>query len=152
GSRAPAHCVALGKVLLAEVPEPERRRLLAHATLAPRGPKTLTRRDALREELGRVREHGLAREDEELAAGRIAIAAPLRDHTGEGRAALDMAADAAAIGLAELADVLGPQLVATADAISGRLGHRREDGSRDAAASPPDDGALVPRAGRFAGS
>src|SRR5262249_39836180 len=106
GSRAPAHCVALGKVLLAEVPEPERRRLLAHATLAPRGPKTLTRRDALREELGRVREHGLAREDEELAAGRIAIAAPLRDHTGEVRAALDMAADAAAIGLAELADVL----------------------------------------------
>ncbi len=146
GARAPAHCVALGKVLLAEVPEQERRRLLAHTTLARRGPNTLTRRGALREQLERVRKDGLALEDEEFSAGRIAIAAPLRDHTGEVRAALDITADAAAVALAELADALGPHLLATADDISARLGYRRHDGSLDSAASLRHDGALARRA------
>ena len=152
GARAPAHCVAVGKILLAEVPEHERRRLLADTTLGRRGPNTLTRRGALREQLERARKDGLALEDEELAAGRIAIAAPLRDHTGEARAALDITADAAAITLAELADALGPHLLATADDISARLGYRWENGSLDSAASARHDGALARRAAGVPGS
>jgi IclR family transcriptional regulator, pca regulon regulatory protein len=152
GARAPAHCVAVGKILLAEVPEHERRRLLAHTTLGRRGPNTLTRRGALREQLERARKDGLALEDEELAAGRIAIAAPLRDHTGEARAALDITADAAAITLAELADALGPHLLATADDISARLGYRWENESLDSAASARHDGALARRAAGVPGS
>jgi IclR family pca regulon transcriptional regulator len=151
GSRAPAHCVALGKLLLAQVPDGERRALLAHRTLARRGPNTLTRRSALREELERISQDGFALEDEEFAAGRIAIAAPLRDHTGQVRAALDVSADAAASSLEELAAALGPHLLATADDISARLGYRRDGGAPDSAAATGRDGVLAPGAAWAAG-
>jgi len=129
GSRSPAYCAALGKVLLAHLPERERQRTLAGTTLERRAPNTITRKAALRDELEQVRNDAFAVEDEELAAGRIGIAAPVRDNTGEVTAALDMTANAATIAVEELADALGPHLVATADHISARLGYRRENGS-----------------------
>lgn len=125
GSRLPAHCVALGKVLLAHMPERERRQTLAESTLERRGPNTITGKTALREELEHVSEEAFALEDEELAADRIAIAAPLRDNTGEVTAAIDMSADTGTISIEGLAGALGPHLVATADHISARLGYRR---------------------------
>jgi IclR family pca regulon transcriptional regulator len=128
GESLPAHCLAAGKTLLAWAPAQERRELLAQATLTRRGPNTITSKAALRSELEVIREHAFAAEDEELAPGRIAIAAPLHDHTGEPPAAIDLSAGA--IGIEELADALGPHLVATADRISARLGYRRETASR----------------------
>jgi IclR family transcriptional regulator, pca regulon regulatory protein len=127
GAELPAQCVAIGKVLLAHVPERERKSLLADTKLTRRAPNTITSRTALNEELAHVREEAFAVEDEELAPGRIAIAAPVRDHTGEVIAAIDMSASPAVISVAELVDALGPHLVATADHISARLGHRREN-------------------------
>jgi len=118
-------------VLLAHVPDRERKSVLADTKLTRRAPNTITARAALNEELAHVREEAFAVEDEELAPGRIAIAAPLRDHTGEVIAAIDMSASAAVISLAELVDALGPHLVATADHVSARLGHRRENASGD---------------------
>ncbi len=126
GESLPAHCLAAGKALLAWAPAHERRELLAQATLARRGPNTITSKAALRSELEVIREHAFAGEDEELALGRVAIAVPLHDHTSDPPAAIDMSAGAGAIGIEELADALGPHLVATADRISARLGYRRE--------------------------
>src|ERR1700720_4006519 len=67
GSRLPAHATALGKVLLANLPETELRELLASMKLGKRGPNTITSKKALREELEDVREEGLAVNDQELA-------------------------------------------------------------------------------------
>src|SRR3954449_2856793 len=56
GSRLPAYCTSMGKVLLAFLPDEERTALLDQIELSPRGPNTLTARRALLEELARVRE------------------------------------------------------------------------------------------------
>ena len=126
GVRLPAYCTAQGKVLLAHLPDDERREALAQVELRRRGPNTILAKGALREELTRVLEEGLAIEDQELDAGRVAIAAPVFNEAGEIAAAVDLAAGAAGVAVEELAGALGPHLVSTADRISSRLGHRRE--------------------------
>jgi IclR family pca regulon transcriptional regulator len=127
GSRLPAYCTAIGKVLLADLPEPERREIVAEIKLERRGPNTITSKKALLTELDHIIEEGIAVDDEEIASGLVAIAAPVRDAGREVVAAVNLAAHIEMIHLEELIDALGPHLVATADQISARLGYRRED-------------------------
>ena len=127
GSRMPAYCTALGKVLLAHLPEEECRELLLRASLERRGPNAITGKEALQAELKGVLEEGFATEDEEFATGRIAIAAPVRNETGAAIAAIDLSSDTSMIAVERLAAALHPHLVAAADRISARLGYRRED-------------------------
>ncbi len=127
GSRLPAHCTSVGKLLLAYLPENEQRELLAEMTLTKRGPNTITSKKALLDELDTIREEGLAVNDEELAPGLLAIAAPVRDEAREVTAAVSLAAPASMISLAQLVDALSPHLIVTADRVSARLGYRRDD-------------------------
>src|SRR5690242_16536763 len=83
GSRLPAYCTSMGKVLLAHLDPDEQKAVLAKVRLAPRGPNTLTARDELLKELARVRTAGLAVNNEELAYGLRSIAAPVRRQSGE---------------------------------------------------------------------
>jgi IclR family transcriptional regulator, pca regulon regulatory protein len=129
GSRLPAYCTALGKVLLAYLPEPQRREILSGIELKRQGPNTIKGKSTLQEELGQILEEGFAVEDQELAEGRIAIAAPVLNEAGEIVAAIDMSAQTPGIALEELAGALGPHLISTADRISARLGYRRESES-----------------------
>jgi IclR family pca regulon transcriptional regulator len=129
GSRLPAYCTALGKVLLAYLPDQERRELLSEAELTRRGPNTITSRSNLREELAQIVDEGFAVEDQEFASERIAIAAPVLNEASEVTAAIDMTAQVSGIAIEELAGALGPHLISTADRISARLGHRRESES-----------------------
>ncbi|HEY2536929.1 MAG TPA: IclR family transcriptional regulator C-terminal domain-containing protein [Solirubrobacteraceae bacterium] len=129
GSRLPAYCTALGKVLLAQLPAGDRQELLRGApALERQGPNAITGKGVLRAELEMVLEEGFATEDEELAAGRIAIAASVCDATGTPIAAIDLAADTSVISLQRLVSALHPHLIAAADRISARLGYRRDDG------------------------
>jgi IclR family pca regulon transcriptional regulator len=127
GVRLPVHASAAGKLLLASLTEAEQRALLAKLRLGKHGPRTITAKKALRSELERTAKAGLAIEDEELAAGQYAIAAPVRDESGEVTAAVTLSAPSSMITLKELRDALGPHLRAVAAAISARLGYRRAD-------------------------
>jgi IclR family pca regulon transcriptional regulator len=127
GSRLPAYCTAIGKLLLANMPEAEQRDLIAAIKPAKRGPNTITSKKALREELDEVLDAGFAVNDEELAAGLYAIAAPVRNEAREVVAAVSLSAYSSMISLEEMVDALGPHLVSTADRISARLGYRRAD-------------------------
>ena len=127
GSRLPAHCTAVGKLLLALLPERAQRELLGELELDKRGPNTIRSKSALRRELAQIREDGLAVDDQEFAEDLYAIAAPLRCDTGDTVAAVAMTAHARTIALGDLIDALGPHLVSTADRISARLGYRRAD-------------------------
>jgi IclR family pca regulon transcriptional regulator len=127
GARLPAYATAMGKLLLAFLPEEEQRNLLAEIKPTKMGPNTLTSKSALRAELERVREEAFALNDQELAADLFAIAAPVRSESHEVVAAVSMSAHSSMISLEEMAEHLGPHLVATADRISARLGYRRED-------------------------
>ncbi len=127
GSRIPAYCTAMGKILLANLPDNQLRGLLAEIKPTKRGPNTITAKKALRAELDQVRQTGFAVDDEELAPGLYAIAAPVRNAAREVVAAVNLAAPSSMIAMEELVDALGPHLVSTADRISARLGYRRDD-------------------------
>jgi IclR family pca regulon transcriptional regulator len=127
GSRLPAYATAMGKLLLANLPDGDQKQLIADIKLAKHAPNTITSKKALREELDEVREANFAVDDEELAKNLYAIAAPVRNESRQVLAAVDIAVPSSLISLSELVDALGPHLVSTADRISARLGYRRDD-------------------------
>lgn len=88
GGRYPAYACALGKVLLAGLPNDELSRLMGAGPLPARTPKTIVEVPAVLEELERGRRAGYAREDEESFVGICCVAAPIKDHGGRVLAAL----------------------------------------------------------------
>jgi len=122
GSRLPAYCTSLGKVLLAHLPDRELRPALESLELVRRGPNTLTSKRALVLELQRVRNDGLAVSNEELAFGLRSIAAPVRTMTGEVVAAINLAVHRSMVSLEDLVANLAPALRRTANEISEHLG------------------------------
>jgi IclR family pca regulon transcriptional regulator len=123
GSRLPAYCTAIGKLLLAYLPEHEQRKLLSKVRLSKRGPNTITSKKALREALKHVRDKNFAVNNQELASGLYSIAVPVCSESGEVVAAVNMAAHSSMISLEELVDHFGPYLASTADRVSARLGY-----------------------------
>lgn len=127
GSRAPAYCTAMGKLLLASMPRSLQDEVVYEIALKRRAANTITTKKALRAELERVREDGVAVNDGELYDGLIAIAAGVRDASGEVVAAVSLAAHVSMISLEEMVDALTPHLASTADQISAERGYRRDD-------------------------
>jgi IclR family transcriptional regulator, KDG regulon repressor len=82
GERNPIHCTALGKAILAFLPENELLTVLGHTPLIRRTPKTITQRKYFLEHLASVRERAVALDLEENITGVICVAAPIFDQTG----------------------------------------------------------------------
>jgi IclR family transcriptional regulator, pca regulon regulatory protein len=128
GSRLPAYCTSMGKVLLAFLPAHERDAAIARVQLMRRGPNTLIAPRALAAELDRVRSAGYAVNNEELAYGLRSIAAPVRAASGEVVAAINLAVHRSMISMEDLTANLSPVLRRAADEISARSGYRRTPG------------------------
>jgi DNA-binding IclR family transcriptional regulator len=130
GRRAPLHCTALGKALLAFSPPAEAARLLRRG-LRRYTPHTITDPQVFGKELAKVRERGYALDEEEFEEGLKCVAAPLWDYTG---------------GVVATAGIAGPHIRITSDRlpdliavvrevageISTRLGYRPGAGPRGA--------------------
>lgn len=89
GSRLPAHCTSMGRVLLAALPEPEARALVERSDLSPRTPHSLTDPDEIMAQLAVVRAEGYALIDQEVELGLRSIAVPLLSARGRVVAALN---------------------------------------------------------------
>jgi IclR family transcriptional regulator, pca regulon regulatory protein len=127
GSRMPAYCTAMGKLLLAHLPELEQRKLIAKMRLKKHTPHTITSKAALRKDLDQIHANDdIAIDDEELSHELYAVAAPVRDETGEVVAAVDMTTPASITSLNSLLQQT-PHLLSTADHISTRLGYRHSN-------------------------
>jgi IclR family pca regulon transcriptional regulator len=124
GSRLPAYCTSMGKVLLAFLPVDERTALIDRVQFADRGPNTISTRSALAAELERVRDRGVGVNNEELAYGLRSIAVPVWGSGGKVVAAINVAVHRSAGSIEELADRLSPSLRHAAAEISARLGYR----------------------------
>jgi IclR family transcriptional regulator, pca regulon regulatory protein len=124
GSRLPAYCTSLGKVLLAHLSEPLRDAVLDEIEFARRGPNTITSRSALLAELERVRGQGFAVNNEELAYGLRSIAAPIFDYHGDAVAAVNLAVHSSMISMQDLVARLGGTLRRAAAEVSAHLGHQ----------------------------
>ena len=120
GTRAPVHSTAVGKVLLASQPDDEIERIVARG-LPQSTPKTITEAKALRRELAAVRGQSYAVDDEESEIGLRAIAAPIRNYSGDVVAAISIAGPVHRMAKKTLLSWVR-ELVEAADAISQRLG------------------------------
>ena len=78
----PAHASALGKAMLAFLPD-EEKRVLGTETLRSMTGETLTSPDALRDQLDEVRASGFATEEDEAVLGESSLAGPVFDSYGE---------------------------------------------------------------------
>ena len=122
GSRLPAYCTSMGRVLLAFQPEDELREYLAHARLTGHTRRTITSRAKLLEELADIRKKGYAIVDQELEMGLRSIAVPIRAKSGAVVAAMNIGTQAARVSIGELRDRIYPQLWAAAKRLSALLG------------------------------
>ncbi|MFF5425311.1 MULTISPECIES: IclR family transcriptional regulator [unclassified Streptomyces] len=90
GRRLPAHCTAVGKMLLATLPEAELEARLDGRELTAMTPNSLTDPDALRAALAEIRVLGVAVEQRESNPDVSCVAAPVRDRGGRVVAALSI--------------------------------------------------------------
>lgn len=102
GSRLPAYCTSMGRVLLAALPEAEARERLGAAPLPRRTPYTMTDPDAILAELARIRTDGYAVIDQEVEIGLRSIAVPLVSSRLQTVAALNLGLPARGEPIAEL--------------------------------------------------
>ena len=123
GSRLPADCTSMGRVLLAFAEEQERTRYLARVKLARHTPHTIVERVELRAELDRVRLAGYAIVDQELELGLRSLAVPVRRPDGLVVAAINVGVHAARVESKTLAREYLPVLQNAAVEIGAAIGH-----------------------------
>ena len=139
GARAPAHCTADGKALLAFQPDAFVDEVIGFG-LQGRTQNTITNAKALRRDLAAVRARGYAIDDEESEIGLRSVAAPIRTQSQTVIASLSIAGPAHRVSRRALVSY-AREVVGAADAISQRLGCRPlralQSGSGARAAQPP---------------
>ncbi len=110
GSRLPAYCTSMGRVLLAALPRDTLEGYLERTPLRPRTERTVTRMEDFLELLEKVRREGVSLVDQELEIGLRSIAVPVRSRSGEVVAALNIGTQAGRIGLGVMQTQLLPRL------------------------------------------
>jgi DNA-binding IclR family transcriptional regulator len=119
GGRAPLHLTSVGKLFLS-IDDPLKVRSYATRTgLSGQTRNSITQLPVLERELSKVRQYGIARDNEELELGVRCIAAGIYDDQGKLLAGLSISAPADRMDEEWL-----PKLQATADEISHALGHQ----------------------------
>lgn len=90
GKREPIHCTALGKVLIAALPEDEFRRTAKELSYTPYTSKSITCYDDLAKEVDFVRSHGYALDCGEHTESSSCLAVPIYDYTRKVMAAMSI--------------------------------------------------------------
>ena len=120
GSRLPAYCTSMGRVLLGGLGEQERRAVLGTDPLPCRTPVTLTQPDAVMKAIEQARAQGWCLVADELEPGLTSLAAPIEDRNGRVAAALNISTHSNAPRQALLEQAL-PALLHAAREISDLL-------------------------------
>jgi DNA-binding IclR family transcriptional regulator len=123
GQRAPLHCTALGKVLLAFQPEAELKRIVHQVKLIPMTSNTIISRQRLMEELKVIRIQGYALDYREIEEDVECIGAPIRNHLGDAIAALSISGPQKKIHTPQEKEFVS-SVVKAANLISSKLGYR----------------------------
>ena len=97
GSRLPAYCTSMGRIMLASLAPKELASYLKRVELKALTPKTIVKKAALAAELERVRAQGYALVDEELEIGLRSLAVPVRTRSGKVVAAMNSGVHAARV-------------------------------------------------------
>jgi IclR family pca regulon transcriptional regulator len=102
GSRLPAFCTSMGRILLADLPPEKLEELLASIEFTRYTERTVASAEKLRQILRMVQRNGYSFIDQELEHGLRSLAVPIRNPTGKVVAALNVGAHAQRISLQDL--------------------------------------------------
>jgi IclR family pca regulon transcriptional regulator len=114
GSRLPAYCTSMGRVLLAGLPAAELDLYLSRVKLVKLTTRTVSAADELRVVLNAVRRDGYAVVDQELEIGLRSIAVPVSDSDGRSVAAINVGTQSSRVSVAEMESKFLPPLRAAA--------------------------------------
>lgn len=120
GSRGALHCTAVGKAVLAWLPE----QTMAGLTLEPRTKHTITDAERLRADLAHIRRRGYAVDDRENEPEVRCVAAPIFNHDDAVTAAISVSGLTSRITAARVRE-LGPLVAGAAARISRKLGSQK---------------------------
>ena len=121
GTRLPAHCTALGKCLLAQLPEDVARSALGKEPYERRTDRTQTTWKQLAPDLAEIRDIGVSISEEEYEVGLVSIAAPVRWFNGPGTGSINVSLPAGR-ATPEFRDQLTKELLAAARQIDWEMG------------------------------
>lgn len=122
GSRLPADCTSMGRVLLSGLPDEVLEERVRAMKLEPHTSASITDPEALLDEIRQVRVQGWSLVSEELEPGLVSVAAPIRAQGGRVVAALNVSGHARAITPEHLLKVCLPRLLAAAAKINMTIG------------------------------
>ncbi|GAB7526399.1 IclR family transcriptional regulator [Paraburkholderia sp. 2C] len=94
GSRLPAWCTSMGRVLLSSLDDTALDAILDASNLHAHTPRTVTDKNELKQIIAQVRRQGWAINDQELEEGLISISAPIRNRQGRIIAAMNISGNA----------------------------------------------------------
>jgi IclR family pca regulon transcriptional regulator len=125
GSRLPAYCTSLGRMLLSALPPDQMMQVLQASERMARTRYTVTDVDELAAKIAQVRKQGWSLVNQELEEGLVSMAAPITDRAGQTVAALNISGQANRSNAKVMQETMLPQLRAAAQAISSRLSLQR---------------------------
>ncbi len=102
GSRLPAYCSSMGRVLLAHLPPDELENYIARVPMHRYTARTVNTPDKLRQALRTIQRTGFALVDQELEVGLRSLAVPVKSPTGRVVAAMNVGAQAQRMPLHEI--------------------------------------------------
>jgi IclR family pca regulon transcriptional regulator len=102
GSRLPAYCTSMGRVLLAYLPTDQLEHYLAKAVLTPHTNRTITSVEKLRLALRNVRRNGYALVDQEYEVGLRSLAVPVHAASGRVVATVNLSGNAPRLSVLEM--------------------------------------------------
>ncbi|WP_213806988.1 IclR family transcriptional regulator C-terminal domain-containing protein [Granulicella sp. dw_53] len=102
GSRLPAYCTSMGRVLLAYLPSEQLEQYLARVVLTPHTTRTVTTVDKLRLALRNVRRNGYALVDQEFEVGLRSLAVPVYAPSGRVVATVNLSGNAPRLSVLEM--------------------------------------------------
>ena len=123
GARNPVYCTALGKAILAHIPESEVDRILSASRMEARTRNTITNVLALKRELERIRDRGYAIDDEEIEEGVRCVAAPILNAGNRAVAAVSVSGPSSRI-TPDRYQLVGKTMIKAAQELSSRIGHQ----------------------------
>ncbi|MBH1963373.1 MAG: helix-turn-helix domain-containing protein [Comamonadaceae bacterium] len=124
GSRLPAFCTSLGRVLLSDLEDSEIVKRLENAPHAALTRHTVTDVPKILSRIQQVRKQGWCLANQELEEGLISVAAPLRGADGRIAAAINVSGQANRTNAQEIQEKILPPLLETAQTISRLLRHK----------------------------
>lgn len=120
GDRMPAYCSAIGKLLLAHLPEQRLEAYLSTSPLQRLTPNTIIDPDAFRREMAVIRERGYSINNQEDMDGLLALAVPVQDRDGVVLAALSLHGPTVRLP-EERAHAVAPDLMAAAEEVGALM-------------------------------